>query len=106
MDSSYINAYCTCETIDSKSEHIIKNHVIDILTNTLQPVFKKHTSVHPTLTRRPTPKHGADPEIHEDQEWKNENYVEILLWIVQEIPVSSPVNTVSAIENNFVTSTV
>lgn len=89
MDSSFINTYCTCDTSDRRSEHIIKCHVTDILTNILQPVFKRHTSVHPTLTRRPTPKHGTDPEIHEDQEWKNENHVETLLWIVQEISVSN-----------------
>jgi hypothetical protein len=89
MDSSFINTYCTCDTTDSKSDHIIKNHVTDILANTLQPIFKKQTSVHPTLTRRPTPKYGTEPEIHNDQEWKSKNYVEILLWIVQEISVSN-----------------
>jgi hypothetical protein len=88
----FINNYCTCEidAIENKPKHVIEKHVKDILINTLQPVFKRQVQIHPTLSNRPEPKYRAahESELHENQLWKNEEYVEILAWIIQEISVS------------------
>lgn len=85
--NQFIETYCSCETSD-KSNHIIEQHVNDILSNTMQPIFKKQASIHPNLTRRPQSKYGSKSiDIHEDQQWKNGCCVELLSWLLDNISV-------------------
>ncbi|KAI7903912.1 uncharacterized protein BX663DRAFT_505671 [Cokeromyces recurvatus] len=79
----FIRNYCTCES-DNKSKHIIENHVDTILTNILQPIFQKEAVNHPILSRKPKSKYGTDDFI-DKQEWKTNNYVDILMWITDNI---------------------
>ncbi|KAL9559956.1 hypothetical protein MBANPS3_000176 [Mucor bainieri] len=82
----FIETYCTCETED-KRKHIIDQHATDILATTLQPAFKKQASIHPTLsTRRSQSRYGSkDIDIHEDQQWKDGCYVELLSWLLDHL---------------------
>lgn len=90
----FVQNYCTCET-DNKTKHIVEHHVTEILTNTLRPIFKKQITSHRTLTRRPEAKYAsvADDDLHEDQLWKSENYVDILIWIVRNVSVKIFINS-------------
>ncbi|KAK4511742.1 uncharacterized protein ATC70_007286 [Mucor velutinosus] len=82
----FIETYCTCEAND-KQKHIIDQHVTDILFTTLQPIFKKQASIHPSLsTKRSQSRYGSkNIDIHEDQQWKNGYYVELLSWLLNNI---------------------
>ncbi|CEP11213.1 hypothetical protein [Parasitella parasitica] len=85
----FIESYCSCET-SSKASHIIEQHVTDILCNTLQPVFKKQVSIHPNLSKRLPSRYGSkNLDIHEDQQWKNGFYVELLLWLLENLSVGA-----------------
>jgi hypothetical protein len=87
----FTSSYCTCQTAtNDRAKHIIETHVHDILVNTLQPVFKRQTQIHPVLSNRPEPRYRAAHEydLHENQEWKTGNIPNILLWIVDEISAS------------------
>lgn len=89
---AFTDTYCTCPVEGDRSKHIVETHIKDILVNTLQPVFQKQTQIHPTLSRRPEPKYRAahESELHENQRWKAENYVDVMYWLVKEISVSDP----------------
>lgn len=91
---AFTDTYCTCQTSDARSKHVIETHVKDILTNTLQPVFQRQAKIHPTLSKLPEPKYRAshESELHENQQWKAENYTDILYWIVKDISVSKYCN--------------
>ncbi|GAA5809097.1 hypothetical protein MFLAVUS_002500 [Mucor flavus] len=84
---AFTDTYCTCLVEGDRSKHIVETHVKDILVKTLQPVFQKQTQIHPTLSRRPEPKYRAahESELHENQQWKENNYVDIMYWLVKEI---------------------
>jgi len=87
MDS-FIETYCHCKT-SSKPKHIIQHHVTDILSSTLQPIFKKQALIHPTLTKRSQSRYGSKSiDIHQDQQWKDDYYVELLSWLLDNVSVS------------------
>lgn len=87
---AYIDSYCQCNNAaKEQSEHVIGVHARDILLNTLQPVFKRQTQMHPTLSKRPEPKYRAayETDLHENQQWKLDNSVELLFWVIEQISV-------------------
>ncbi|KAL7312154.1 hypothetical protein PS15m_007952 [Mucor circinelloides] len=84
MDS-FIETYCHCEA-SNKPKHIIQDHVTDILSTTLQPIFKKQALIHPTLTKRSQSRYGSKSiDIHQDQQWKDDYYVELLSWLLDNV---------------------
>lgn len=87
----FISNYCVCQVpAGDREKHVLNTHVRDILENKLQPVFKRQTQIHPVLSHRPEPRYRAAHEydLHENQEWKTGNTLEILLWIVEKISAS------------------
>lgn len=87
---AFIDSYCKCDTApDKRSTHLIDTHARDILLNTLQPVFKRQTQMHPVVSKRPKPKYRAayETDLHENQQWKQDNHVEILFWVIEQISV-------------------
>lgn len=85
--NAFYDTCCHCDNVNDKSEHILEVHVKDILSNIIQPVFKRHITQHPALTRRPVTKYKAESELHEEQDWKKDQYVYILRWIIEEAEV-------------------
>lgn len=86
----FIETYCTCETND-RPAHVADQHATDILSTTLQPLFKKQASLHPTLAaKRSQSRYGSKHiDIHEDQQWKNACHVQLLSWLLSSVSVSS-----------------
>lgn len=85
---AFIDSYCKCDTtLDERPAHVIDVHARDILLNTLQPVFKRQTQMHPVLSKRPEPKYRAahETDLHENQQWKQDNNVELLFWVIEQI---------------------
>lgn len=70
---------------------MIEQHATDMLSTTLQPVFKKQALMHPSLsTKRSQSRYGSkDIDIHQDQQWKEEYYVDLLSWLLDNVSVSS-----------------
>ncbi|CAO3609595.1 unnamed protein product [Mucor fragilis] len=82
----FIETYCTCETND-RPAHVADQHATDILSTTLQPLFKKQASLHPTLAaKRSQSRYGSKHiDIHEDQQWKNACHVQLLSWLLSSV---------------------
>ncbi|KAF1796877.1 hypothetical protein FB192DRAFT_1452449 [Mucor lusitanicus] len=66
---------------------MIEQHATDMLSTTLQPVFKKQALMHPSLsTKRSQSRYGSkDIDIHQDQQWKEEYYVDLLSWLLDNV---------------------
>ncbi|CEI96995.1 hypothetical protein RMCBS344292_11138 [Rhizopus microsporus] len=82
MDNFIQTFSCTCENVCDKSNHILQVHLRDILSNKLQPAFKRNALHHPAL-KRPS-RYARDDELHEQQAWKSDHHVDILYWIIKK----------------------
>ncbi|KAI8335674.1 hypothetical protein EDC96DRAFT_548171 [Choanephora cucurbitarum] len=87
---------CQCESINGK-EHVLEHHVEQILRDYLQPSFKQQTSIHPSIVKKPTLRYATQPELHQDQLWKQQDQLEILSSIVQSISTTDLHNHIGLI---------
>ncbi|KAI7890013.1 uncharacterized protein EV154DRAFT_564793 [Mucor mucedo] len=84
----FISSYCVCQVpAEDREKHILNKHVSEILENRLKPVFKRQTQIHPVLSHQPEPRYRAayEYDLHENQEWKTGNTLDILLWIAIDL---------------------